>query len=278
MLDPNVRQTLTSAGMAHILALSGLHVAIVLSIFLFLLFPLNFFGHRKIRMICAIILIWGYVVLTGNALSTCRAAIMASFIVLAFITERKNSSFNALLASVLFIIIINPLSLWNVGLQLSFLCVASIIIFVNRLNPVNRHTHPYLYSIINAVLITILCTFTSWVLVAYYFGNVPLMFLSTNLLLLPFLPIFIFFGFFYTMALTLGIDLHFLTKILDLYHDFFVGAANFLSDSGSSTINLNIPPLTIIIWFLGVTLFASLLHCHRLRYKKFIGVIATFFL
>lgn len=275
-LSSEVKQTLNSAGMAHVLALSGMHVAILLSIFLWLLFPLSLAGKNKTRKIFAILIIWGYVFLTGAAPSTVRAAIMASFILGAFLLERKNSSLNSLLGATTIILIINPWSLWDVGLQLSFICVASIIIFTNRLNPIDRHSHPKLFYIANIVLITLVTTVCSWTLISYYFNSVPLLFLPANLILLPILPLYIACGMLYVCLLNLGIDWMILARFLDTFTSIFVGSADVLSLSGKATLSYKIPIVSTVLWLVGIMVLGYILNSKQNNYKKIsVGIVTV---
>ena len=267
-LSSDVRQTLNSAGMAHVLALSGMHVAIILSIILWILFPLSLFGFHKSRKIIALGCIWIYVLVTGMSPSTVRAAIMATFVVGAYLLERKNSALNSLLAAILIILIWNPLSLWDVGLQLSFNCVASIIIFTNRLNPIEHHAHPITYKVVNIFLISIITIICTWTLVSYYFGTVPVLFLLSNMILVPFLPIFVAAGILYVFFLSFAIDIDILARLLDLFNNIFIEGTRFLSFSGNSTVSIKVPFLTNIFWIAGILCIAYILNTQTKRYKK----------
>lgn len=277
LLSSDVKKTLTSAGLAHVLALSGMHVAIILSIILGLLFPLSLFGLHKERKLIAVGCIWIFVFITGAAPSTLRAAIMVSFLMGAYLLERKNSALNALLAATLFILIFNPLALWDIGFQLSFFCVASIILFAQKLNPIDRHVHPKTFKLANIILISLITSFSTWVLIAYYFHAVPLLFLPSNILLLPFLPIFVASGLIHLLLLYFGIDWSVLSKFLNLFYETFVGSANWLSSYGKSNIyinNVTIP--TLFLWILGILSLAWFLNSSQKRYKKIaVGVSCT---
>lgn len=267
LLSSETRATLTSAGLAHVLALSGLHLAILYSFFTILLFPLALIGKHKTIKIISLIFIWSYVFFTGCAPSMIRAAIMLTLVVAAYIFERKNASVNALLAALLIIILIDPLSLWNIGLQLSFICVAGILIFTNKFNPIDQHLHPRTYKSINLVLVTLVTTFCSWTLVAYYFGSVPLLFLPANILLLPFLPIFMAAGIIYVFFLAYGIDLFFLAKCLDFFNSMFIGSADLLSLHSQSAIDIKISLPTLLLWILGIIVIAVSLYGIN-KYRK----------
>lgn len=267
-LSSETRQTLSSAGMAHVLALSGMHVAIILSILLVVLFPLSLAGYNKTRYVIALLLIWCYVLLTGMAPSTVRAAIMATLVLFSYLIERKNAALNSLLFAVLIILLIDPLALWNIGLQLSFLCVASILIFTSKLNPVEHHAHPRLYKAVNLILITLITTFSTWVVVAYYFKSVPLLFLPANIILLPLLPCFVLLGIIYTVGLSTGHDISIIARLLDLYHDLYIHTADILSLSGRSNLSASIPSESVFLWLSGVFILAVALYATRNKVKK----------
>lgn len=263
----DIKQKITSAGLAHVLALSGLHVGIILSSFLLILFPLSLAGWHKSRRILALLLIWLYVLLTGMAPSTLRAALMATFVIGAIILERKNSALNSLLAATLIILFIDPWGIWNIGLQLSFICVASIILFVNRLNPIEHHSHPKTYGAVNLIIVTLVTTFASWTLVAYYFKSVPILFLPSNLILLPTLPLFLTAGMIYVALLILGWDFKILASIIDGYQDCFIKLSDFLSLNGDTVINIETSLLHIFLWLAGLILLGIGIHSISKRKK-----------
>lgn len=258
LLSPETKSTLTSAGLGHILALSGMHVAIIYSIIFAILFPLSLIGKNRWRKISAIVLVWLFVIISGASPSTVRAALMATMVAVAFLLERKNSALNALFAAVLLILLFNPLYLWDLGLQLSFIAVLTIIVFANRFNNIEQHIHPLAHKVINLILISLVTTFSTWVLVAYYFGNVPLLFLPANFLLLPFLPIFVGVGMIYTAFLAMGLDLGLLASFLNHFHSIFIGMAEILSLSGQANQEIHLPVMSVILW-LGALAMAGLL-------------------
>lgn len=277
-LSKEIQTSLNSAGIAHILALSGMHIAILYGILMLLFFPLALIGCHKSRRVLALFLIWLFVLFTGASPSTVRAAIMATFVLLSYVLERKNSALNALMAATTFILIYNPFDLWNIGLQLSFLCVAGIILFSDKLNPVAQHQHPKLYKICEAILIPLITTFTTWILIARYFGNVPTMFLIINIIILPFLPLFIGLGIIYLLCISLGTDILLLAKLLDSFYQSLVKAIEVLSFSGLSTINVEVPSLAVFLWFVAIFGSVFLLYSHSKKLKKIFLIISPIFI
>ena len=175
-LSNDVRDSFNNSGVAHILALSGMHVAIIMGIILLLLFPLQLMGMRKLRYVIALALIWAYAFMTGLAPSTVRACVMTSFMVLALLTQRRNKAVNSLLASAFIIILVDPASVYDIGLQLSFLCVACILAFAGPLNTVSERYHPKWHAVTSSILVSLIATLGTWVLVSYYFKRVPCFF------------------------------------------------------------------------------------------------------
>ncbi len=272
LLSDDTFQIFSDAGAAHILALSGMHVAVILALLVPILFPLRLLRRREAAIWIGIFLIWIYAYATGLAPSTTRACVMATFIALASTLQRKNSSGNALLASACIILIARPSSLFDAGFQLSFVCVASILAFAGKLNPVARHEHPRLYKATALILVSLAATSATWVLTSHYFGKITLLFLPVNIIIIPLLPLYIWFSILYTAFLFLGIDPEWMAMILDKSFSVFSGMASALSDHGNSVILFRAAWPTVILWLGGIALIAYSVHCSSRRYPTIIGL------
>lgn len=271
-LDSDVKATFNNAGVAHVLALSGMHVAIIMGIILFLLYPVKAVGLHRVRYWLALVLVWAFAYFTGFAASTVRACIMTTFLILAMSIQRKNASSNALLASAFAILLFEPSALYDVGMQLSFLCVACILAFAGPLNSVNRHIHPKLHSVNASILVSMVATLGTWVVVSYYFKRIPLLFLPVNLLMLPILPFYLSIGLAYTISCLIGWDFSFLAKILDVGYELFITIAGRLSAFGSATIEYQATLPVVVLWLLGVLMIGYAIHR---RHKIAAGIIGA---
>lgn len=255
-LSESVKDTFSNAGVAHVLALSGMHVAIIMGIFLILLFPLKLIGLHRIRYIIALILVWAYAFFTGMAPSTVRACIMTSFVVVAICIQRRNNAENSLLAAAFIILLVSPHAIFDIGMQLSFLCVGSILVFAGPMNPINQHSHPLLHSLVAAILVSLVATITTWVVVSFYFSKIPLLFLPVNLCMLPILPIYIWIAVGYILFSFSGIDISIMAIILNKGYELFEWLASRLSAFGESTVSLTVQFPVLILWLLGVLIIA----------------------
>ncbi|MDE6018398.1 MAG: ComEC/Rec2 family competence protein [Muribaculaceae bacterium] len=249
-LDERTRLTFAHGGTAHMLALSGLHLGIIASFLLVLLWPLKLLGKYKWVYGAAIILLWTYVFVTGLAYSSVRACIMTTVAFLAIITERKNFAGNALSSACILILLFDPSALFDAGFQLSVVCVGALIIYASRLNPISHRHHPILYFICSILIATMVATGASWALTSYYFSQIPLMFLPTNLFLLPILPFYLFLAMIYVMMLCIGTDCSVLASILNQGYDFMLWLTEKFSGGAEFVVDYQLPLWGVIAWLI----------------------------
>lgn len=272
-LSPDIKNSFNSVGVSHILALSGLHVAIIMGIILTLLFPLQLLGLRLFRYWIAVLFIWCYALFTGMSPSTVRACIMTSFVIIAFSFQRKNSAANSLLASAFIILLFDPSAINDIGMQLSFLCVGGILAFAGPLNTVSRHRHPLLHACTSSILASMIATLGTWVLVSYYFKRVPLLFLPANLLLLPLLPFFLAISLLYVTLLLFGIDLSGIAWILNQCYSLFTNIADHLASLGNSTIDYKATLPVVVLWLSGVLMMGYSLNKRKKLFASLVSAI-----
>lgn len=263
-LDDQTRLTFANGGLAHILALSGMHIGILAGFLMLLMWPIKLAGHYKWGYFMAMIILWLYVAVTGFAYSSVRACIMTSVAFIAIIAERKNFASNALCSACLLILLIDPRALFDAGFQLSVVCVGSLIAFASNLNPIGHRQHPVLYYICGSIIATLVATGASWVLTSYYFSQIPLMFLLTNLMLLPILPAYLSIGAVYTGLLSAGCEIRWVGKLLDFGYELLLKGAETLSGGTEFVINHQIP-----LWGVAVWLFILAAAAFALNRKNF---------
>jgi len=144
-LNPDLRASYSATGAMHILSVSGMHVGVVYVIIAFLLGFLDKSQRKKVlKAIFIILFLWIYAFLSGLSAAVIRAALMFSFVALANCTGRKSQIYNTIFMSMLLMLLYNPFFLYDVGFQLSYAAVLSIIFFqpmVDKLyQPTNKIT------------------------------------------------------------------------------------------------------------------------------------------
>ena len=187
--DDALYVAMSRAGIMHIVAVSGMHVAFLVGLLQLLL------GAGKRSSLLCIALVWAFVLLTGGSPSALRAAFMQTTLLLAPLFGRENDPPTSLLTALAVLLLINPRAASSVSLQLSFASVAGLLLFAPRLyralSPGKRRgplaaLWRYLAGSLASSLSVLLLTIP---LIALYFGSVPLLSPVTNALVLWLVPL-----------------------------------------------------------------------------------------
>ena len=187
-VDTQQYREYAAAGAIHILAVSGLHVGVLYAILLVLFSPLLRVQKGEIiRSMCIISCLWGYALLTGLSPSVCRAVTMFSFFAIAQTLRRKTSTINTLSLSFLILLIFNPLFLFHVGFQLSYLAVLAILTIHPKLSKYYIPGNKVTSVVWNTATVTLAAQIGLAPLSIYYFHQFPGLFFITNILVLPLL-------------------------------------------------------------------------------------------
>ncbi|MDT0686219.1 ComEC/Rec2 family competence protein [Autumnicola psychrophila] len=177
-----------AAGAVHILAVSGLHVGIILLILNWLLRPVEFLPKgRYLKMAIIVLLLWAFAFIAGLSPSVIRAVTMFSFLAIGMQLKRKTSAMNTLFMSLLVLLLINPYYIFQVGFQLSYLAVFAIVTIQPKLDNLYSPKYKitdYFWKILS---VSIAAQIGVLPLSLYYFHQFPGLFFLTNLVLLPFI-------------------------------------------------------------------------------------------
>lgn len=120
--------TYKNAGAIHILAVSGLHIGIILMILNFLFQPIGRLKQGKIiKLVVVVVFLWAYAFIAGLSPSVIRAVTMFTSIAIGVTLNRPSGVKNSLVASLFFLLLGHPLFLFDVGFQLSYSAVFSIV-------------------------------------------------------------------------------------------------------------------------------------------------------
>lgn len=180
-IDAETREHYAASGASHILAVSGMHVGILVLILTYI----NKLWARtsKLKVVASVILlliVWSYVFITGFAPSIARAGFMFSFLVIGSILERTPSSLNVISLSAFVLLIINPLNLFDVGFQLSFAAIVGIFYFYPKFNKVIYIKNRLLRWLYQLSLVSISAQIATLPFTLFYFKQFPTYFLITN--------------------------------------------------------------------------------------------------
>jgi len=180
----------SKAGAVHILAISGLHVGIILVLLSFVLKPLERVKRGKlIKLVLIISFLWFFAILAGMSASVTRAVTMFSALALGQFFNKKNAVEQSLVFSMFIIVLWKPLFLFDIGFQLSYLAVFGII-WIQPL--VYNVWAPKLYIVAKGwqlFTVSLAAQIGVLPLSLFYFHQFPGLFFVSNLLIIPFLGV-----------------------------------------------------------------------------------------
>lgn len=187
VLTSEIRNAYTSTGAMHVLAVSGLHVGLI---FLLFNYFLQFFSFRKawwnwVKALLLLLVIWSFALLTGASASVCRAATMFSFVIIANASSRHSNIYNTLALSAFVMLCHNPFYIMDIGFQLSYLAVLSIVYFQPLIYPlifIDNRIGDYFWKLTSVSLAAQIGTLP---ISLYYFHQFPSYFFLSGLIVIP---------------------------------------------------------------------------------------------
>lgn len=181
-MEPDLKAAYASAGVSHVLCVSGMHVGVIFMILNFLLKPMDFFkSTRVVKAVLLLSSIWLYACITGLYPSVTRSATMFSFVTVGGLLRRNVNVFHSLLASLFILLALNPLLLFEVGFQLSYLAVFGIVTFQPMIADIyhcKTKVGNYFWELLSVSIAAQLSTFPISI---FYFGQFPNYFILSNL-------------------------------------------------------------------------------------------------
>ncbi len=308
-ISKEMRNIFSSTGIAHLLAVSGLHVGFV-AFAAFLIFK-NFFSflflnfYRRLFLIGAvqrfaafftIFPVLHYSILVGASPSTVRAAIMAIVYLLSIVLYRERDIYNTLSLAALIILIWHPPSLFNIGFQLSFIAVLSIAYGFTILNQVQGQDsfkpsplspsvaagfslrefflrHRWLY---NYTFSSVFATLGTLPIIAYHFNLVSIIGPIVNILAIPLASLIVPLTLLFSVLSNLSEQIASLLINIPVFLTFIlVKTAKFFTNIPYYSMRVQTPSLLTI--FMIYPLLLGVLNIKRHKWIK-IGTISIFLL
>ncbi len=220
-------ESYAKAGAIHILAVSGLHVGIILVIINVLLYPLLFLPKgRWIRLGLSVLLLWVFAIIAGGSPSVLRAVTMFTGLALALQLRRVTNTYNVLIVSMFLLLLIYPNFLFEVGFQLSYAAVFAILWIQPTLEKLWMPKTIFAKRFWQLLTVTTAAQLGVLPISLYYFHQFPGLFFVSNLVILPFLGFILGLGLSVIFLSVSGILPHFLVQFYEsiiLWMNAFVG-------------------------------------------------------
>ncbi len=194
-ISPEIIRDYQFAGAVHILSVSGLHIGFILLFVTFLLKPFpNTRRGSFIKLIVILISLSSFGLIAGLAPSVLRSVTMFSFVAIGMYLRRSTNIFHTLLVSMLFILLVEPSFLFDVGFQLSYVALFFILwlqpLLAQLWTPKNI-VAKYFWDILT---VSFAAQIGAFPLSIYYFHQFPGLFFITNLAIIPFLSVIMALG------------------------------------------------------------------------------------
>ena len=213
LLRHETRDLYAAAGASHLLALSGLHLGIIVGLLLtWLNGRLILSRWRPWFGLATLLFIWTYAFVAGLPTSLVRASLMTSVFVCGCLLRRGGSTLQWLLLTALLLLAVRPVYLFDVGAQLSFAAVAGIVVLHGRWRRwffqrwrylsfwLERY---YLQWPLSAFSVSLAAQLTTLPLIVYYFHRIPAYAPLFNLVYIPLMTVVIY-GSLFLLLLTLA--------------------------------------------------------------------------
>lgn len=185
-LDKDLVQAYSNTGVVHIIAISGMHLALIYALLVLVFAHVPLIKKSKlVQVILILSCLWIFSILTGAAASVVRSAVMFTFIAIGKNFSKTSSTYNTLAAAAFVMLCYNPYFLWDVGFQLSFLAVIGIIIFQTDICNWIYVKNKYLNMVWQLIAISLAAQVLTFPVCIYYFHQFPNYFLITNLIAVP---------------------------------------------------------------------------------------------
>ena len=213
-----------NAGAVHILAVSGLHIGILLLFLEFMLRPMELLPNGKtFKLVIIVVLLWGFAFLAGLSASVIRAVTMFSFVAYALYLNRPSNTFNILALSMFFILLVfDPMLLFHVGFQMSYAAVFAIVWVYPILQKFWYPKNWLIRRVWQLLSVSVAAQVGVLPISLYYFHQFPGLFFISNLLIVPFLGLLLGLGIIVIALIVLNIAPN---SLIELYNS-IIGLMN----------------------------------------------------
>lgn len=272
-LSEDYLNNIRTIGLAHIFAISGLHIGILYGFLMKILKTLKL-GKRK-RWIATWMLLWIYGGLIGYPASILRALIMFTVLFGGDLLYRKYNSLNAISFAAFILLIINPFWIFDVGFQLSFCATFGIILF----NKLIKKSINISNGLLNNLFLLIFLQIFLLPILAYNFNYIPVAGILYNIIFIPaFTVVLVISLFLLFLSPIKGVIIETILLVLDKYLyglNYFVNLLSNFKMNGISIYSLNF--LEIAIYFTLIFLIIYFINLKRKRMHLFVYLVFTMF-
>ena len=181
-LNQETKEAYSISGTSHILAVSGLHIGIIFQLIILLLG-----GKRrsKLTIILSTTIVWAYVIFIGFPASAVRAATMLSIYSMVLLSLRPDPTLNTLALAYIIMVLVNPFNIFDIGFQMSFLAVGSILLFYPLFFCLLSSHSNIIRAIWGLFCVSLAAQIGTLPLIVFYFDRISCYSLITSFIAIP---------------------------------------------------------------------------------------------
>ncbi len=241
-----INEAFLGSGTYHIVAISGLNVSLLAGVLFFLLRGISV--PLRLSALLSMGLITFYAALAGGSASVVRAAVMADVYLLALVLDREGDSLNTLALSALFLLLWQPLFLFDVGFQLTFVATWAILAAVGRVS-LERLPAPLRWGAASLVLSVAAFLGTAPILASTFHRISPVGILA-NLVVVPLSGLLTGLGMLFALlAVAIPRSLSLFSTLIGLLIDLLVGVAGWFAQWPLASVRLFSPSVSMVVCY-----------------------------
>ena len=250
-IDQELRSYFLATGAMHILAVSGMHIGLLILVLLKVLALFSRWVSRKQALLLVVLIVWYYAILTGLSASVLRSVFMFSVLLLSQLSGRQISKLNALFFSAFCLLLYDPLYLFDLGFQLSYLAMLGIYLYYELIKNWMVFKWRFVQQLWDGTALGLAATLTTLPLSLYHFHLYPNYAQIANLCLMSLSSFILILGMFFPLLQALPFVDHLSAFILETCIQWMLHIMRFFSEApGAIAKGFDLPFWWVLLFWL----------------------------
>ena len=250
-IDQELRSYFLATGAMHILAVSGMHIGLLILALLKVLALFSRWVSRKQALLLVVLIVWYYAILTGLSASVLRSVFMFSVLLLSQLSGRQISNLNALFFSAFCLLLYDPLYLFDLGFQLSYLAMLGIYLYDELIKNWMVFKWRFVQQLWDGTALGLAATLTTLPLSLYHFHLYPNNAQIANLCLMSLSSFILILGMFFPLLQALPFVDHLSAFVLETCIQWMLHIMRFFSEApGAIAKGFDLPFWWVLLFWL----------------------------
>ena len=250
-IDQELRSYFLATGAMHILAVSGMHIGLLIVALLKVLGLFSRWVSRKQALLLVVLIVWYYAILTGLSASVLRSVFMFSVLLLSQLSGRQMSNLNALFFSAFCLLLYDPLYLFDLGFQLSYLAMLGIYLYYELVKNWMEFKWRFVQQLWDGTALGLAATLTTLPLSLYHFHLYPNYAQIANLCLMSLSSFILILGMFFPLLQALPLLDHLSAFVLETCIQWMLSIMRFFSEApGAIAKGFDLPFWWVLLFWL----------------------------